>query len=108
MLWNSYRNNLDLIDLQRQNREIALRNLEIAMDRYKLGNLSGFDMRQVEKNLLDAEERVLEVEYDAKLCENRCDGVKMGRERRNIQENEKKTCKKFARFKKKSYLCTRK
>lgn len=67
--WMSYRNNLDLLDLQKQNLEIAENNLEIAMERYKLGNLSGFDMRQVQKALLDAEERVLQVEYDAKICE---------------------------------------
>ena len=67
--WLAYRNNLDLLELQKQNLEIATTNLEIAMDRYKLGNLSGFDMRQVQKNLLDAEERVLQVEYDAKMCE---------------------------------------
>ena len=67
--WLAYRNNLDLLDLQRQNLEIAESNLEIAMERYKLGNLSGFDMRQVQKALLDAEERVLQVEYDAKICE---------------------------------------
>ena len=67
--WLSYRNNLDLLDLQRQNLQIAEDNLEIAMERYKLGNLSGFDMRQVQKALLDAEERVLQVEYDAKICE---------------------------------------
>lgn len=67
--WLAYRNNLDLLQLQRENLAIAESNLEIAMERYKLGNLSGFDMRQVQKNLLDAEERVLQVEYDAKLCE---------------------------------------
>ena len=67
--WLAYRNNLDLLELQRQNLEIAESNLEIAMERYKLGNLSGFDMRQVQKALLDAEERVLQVEYDAKICE---------------------------------------
>lgn len=67
--WLAYRNNLDLLQLQKQNLEIAEQNLEIAMERYKLGNLSGFDMRQVQKNLLDAEERVLQVEYDAKICE---------------------------------------
>lgn len=67
--WLAYRSNLDLLALQKKNLEIAETNLEIAMDRYKLGNLSGFDMRQVQKNLLDAEERVLQVEYDAKICE---------------------------------------
>ena len=67
--WESYRNNLNLLELQRKNLLIAQDNMEIAMDRYKLGDLSGFDMRQIEKNLLDAEERVLQVQYDAKICE---------------------------------------
>lgn len=67
--WEAYKNNLELLALQQQNLEIAESNLEIAMERYKLGNLSGFDMRQVQKSLLDAEERLLQVQYDAKLCE---------------------------------------
>lgn len=67
--WQAYRNNLQLLALQQQNLEIAEGNLEIAMERYKLGEISGFDMRQVQKSLLDAEERVLQVQYDAKVCE---------------------------------------
>lgn len=67
--WEAYNNNLQLLGLQQQNLEIAESNLEIAMERYKLGDLSGFDMRQVQKSLLDAEERVLQIQYDAKLCE---------------------------------------
>lgn len=67
--WEAYRNNLSLLELQLRNLEIAKNNLEIALERYKLGDISGFDMRQIEKNLLDAEERVLQVQYDAKICE---------------------------------------
>lgn len=67
--WQAYNNNLQLLALQQQNLEIAESNLEIAMERYKLGEISGFDMRQVQKSLLDAEERLLQVQYDAKLCE---------------------------------------
>lgn len=67
--WEAYRNNLSLIELQQKNLQVARSNLEIAMERYKLGDLSGFDMRQVEKNLLDVEERVLQAQYDAKICE---------------------------------------
>lgn len=67
--WRKYRYNLDLLELQRENLRIAEDNLEISMERYKLGNLSGFDMRQVQRNLLDAEEKVLQVEYEAKICE---------------------------------------
>ena len=37
--------------------------------RYMLGNLSGIEMREAQKSLLDAEERILSAEYDTKLCE---------------------------------------
>jgi len=67
--WRKFRYNLDLLELQRENLRIAEDNVEISMERYKLGNLSGFDMRQVQKNLLDAEEKVLQFEYEAKICE---------------------------------------
>jgi hypothetical protein len=34
-----------------------------------LGNLSGIEMREAQKSLLDAEERILTAEYDTKMCE---------------------------------------
>ena len=34
-----------------------------------LGNLSGIEMREAQKSLLDAEERILASEYDTKMCE---------------------------------------
>jgi hypothetical protein len=34
-----------------------------------LGNLSGIEMREAQKSLLDAEERILKAEYDTKMCE---------------------------------------
>ena len=39
------------------------------MDRYIQGDLSGFEVREAQKSLLDAEERILSAEYDTKLCE---------------------------------------
>jgi outer membrane protein TolC len=34
-----------------------------------LGDLSGIEMREAQKSLLDAEERILTAEYDTKICE---------------------------------------
>lgn len=68
-LWQAYRNNLELLNLERQNLVAAKQNHEIAMERYMLGNLSGLEMREAQKSLLDAEERLLSAEYDTKLCE---------------------------------------
>lgn len=67
--WEAYTNDLTLLSLQRENLTIARRNYDSAMERFKVGELSGFDLRQVQKTLLDAEERVLQAQYDAKMCE---------------------------------------
>jgi outer membrane protein TolC len=68
-IYNAYTNYLRLISLEEQNLQTATENLEIAMDRYKLGSLSGLDLREVQKSLLDAKESLLTVEYQAKLAE---------------------------------------
>lgn len=68
-LWQAYRNNLRLLSLERQNLVAAKENHEIAKDRYLLGDLSGIEMREAQKSLLDAEERILSAEYDTKMCE---------------------------------------
>ena len=68
-LWQAYKNNLEMLNLERQNLVTARDNHEIAMERYMLGTLSGIEMREAQKSLLDAEERMLSVEYDTKLCE---------------------------------------
>ena len=68
-LRQAYINNLQMLNLERQNLVAAKENHEIAMERYMLGNLSGIEMREAQKSLLDAEERILSAEYDTKLCE---------------------------------------
>lgn len=68
-LWQAYQNNIQILNLERQNVVAARENHEIAMERYMLGNLSGIEMREAQKSLLDAEERILTAEYDTKLCE---------------------------------------
>ena len=68
-LYSAYSNYLRLITLENQNLQTATENLEIAMERYKLGSLSGIDLREVQKSLLDARESLLSVQYQAKLAE---------------------------------------
>ena len=68
-LWQAYRNNLQLLNLERQNVITAKDNHEIAMERYIQGDISGFEVREAQKSLLDAEERILTAEYNTKLCE---------------------------------------
>ena len=68
-LWQAYRNNLRLLELERENLVTAQENHFIAHERYLLGDLSGIEMREAQQNLLDAEERILVAEYNTKLCE---------------------------------------
>lgn len=68
-IYYSYENNLGLLKLEEQNLEVAGENLEIALERYKLGDLSGLELREVQKSLLDAEERLISIQYLTKLAE---------------------------------------
>ena len=68
-LWHAYENNLRLLDLEAHNVVTARENHEIAKERYMLGDLSGIEMREAQLSLLQAEERLLAVMYNTKLCE---------------------------------------
>jgi adhesin transport system outer membrane protein len=68
-IYSGYSNNLRLIRLEEQNLQTAGENLEIALERYKLGSLSGIDLREVQKSYLDAKERLLLIQSQAKLAE---------------------------------------
>ncbi len=68
-LWQSYQNNLRLLELERQNLLTARETNQIACERYLIGDLSGLEMREAQTSLLNAEESLLQVEYDTKMCE---------------------------------------
>ncbi len=68
-VYYAYENNLRLVHMEEQNLGVARENLDIALERYRLGSLSGLELREVQKSLLDAEERLITVKYQTKLAE---------------------------------------
>lgn len=68
-LWQAYQNNIKLLQLEQKNVVTATNNYTIAHERFLLGDLSGIEMREAQKGLLDAQERMLEAEYNTKVCE---------------------------------------
>ena len=68
-MYYAYENNLKLVQMEEQNLEVARENLEIALERYRLGALSGLELREVQKSLLDAEERLISIKFQTKLAE---------------------------------------
>jgi outer membrane protein TolC len=67
--WQAYRNNIQIIGIEQENLRAARENLEIARERYLLGDLSGIEMREAQQSLLQAEERILTARYNTKMCE---------------------------------------
>lgn len=68
-IWMAYQNNIQLTNLEKENLKTAHDNYEIAIDRYKLGELSGIELREAQNSLLEAEERLIQAQYNSKLCE---------------------------------------
>ena len=68
-MWQAYQNNLQLLNLEKLNVITARENHDIAKERYMLGDLSGIELRVAQQSLLRAEERLLSVEYETKICE---------------------------------------
>ncbi len=65
----SMESKIQLVDFEEQNLEVASLNLEIAMERFRLGELSGLELREAQKNYLAAEGRLITARYQAKIVE---------------------------------------
>jgi len=69
LLYNTYRNNRIVTNFETQSAEVARASLEIAMERYRLGSLSGLEFREYQRNYLNAINRRLTALYQAKISE---------------------------------------
>lgn len=67
--YQNYSTNLDLLKIERNNVEIARQNLDITLEKYRLGSISPLELREAQKNSIDAITRHLEVQYQAKITE---------------------------------------
>jgi outer membrane protein len=67
--FQSYQNNLSLLELENLNLEIARENAAIALDRYKLGRSTPLELREAQRNEVDAESRALNASFSVKAAE---------------------------------------
>jgi outer membrane protein len=65
----SYRNSLDLIKLESENYDIARQNVDIAFERFKVGNSTSYELREVQRNAVAAQTRLIEAQFNAKMAE---------------------------------------
>lgn len=66
---HQYRNKLSQIELEKQNALAAAENLNLASQRYSIGDLSGLEYREAQRNDLNASVRLLQSLQEAGLLE---------------------------------------
>ena len=65
----TYENSMNLIQLETENYTIAKQNIYIAFDRFKVGIATSYELREVQRNAVAAETRLIEAKYAAKAAE---------------------------------------
>lgn len=67
--YNVYRTNLALVDIEERNEQIARQNLNITLEKYKIGTLSAVEFRDAQENFINAVSRYNSAKTQAKLSE---------------------------------------
>jgi outer membrane protein TolC len=68
-LYVSYASGLDLIKLGQANVVIAKKNLDISLEKYKLGNITPLEIREAQRNYLAAQSTFFAAQYQSKQAE---------------------------------------
>ncbi|UKT63102.1 TolC family protein [Pedobacter mucosus] len=67
--YQNYSTYLDLIKLEQRNVDIAKESLEITLAKYRLGSIAPLELREAQRNAIDAQNRFIEMQYQAKIAE---------------------------------------
>ncbi|SDC52968.1 TolC family protein [Pedobacter soli] len=67
--YENYSTYLDLIKLEQRNVDIAKENLDITLAKYRLGSIAPLELREAQRNAIDAQNRFIEMQYQAKIAE---------------------------------------
>lgn len=67
--YTAYVTATSLLKIEEKNLEVAQQNLSIATEKMRLGTITDIELREAQRNLIDAEFRLIITEYEAKLAE---------------------------------------
>ncbi|SKB82655.1 TolC family protein [Daejeonella lutea] len=68
-IYQTFQTNLELVRLEQQNLEVARQNLDITMEKFRLGSVAPLEFREAQRNYIDASARYTNAQYQAKLAE---------------------------------------
>jgi outer membrane protein TolC len=69
IIYRDYKCNLDLVRLETVNQDIAKRNVDVALEKYRLGTISDIDLRETQKKLIDSQYQLLLAQFRTKQAE---------------------------------------
>jgi len=67
--FQTYQTNLSLVRLEESNRKIAKQNLDITLEKFRLGSISTVEVRDAQLNYVNAAVRFSNAQYQAKIAE---------------------------------------
>lgn len=67
--YQTYVTNLELVRLEEQNLAVAKQNLDITLEKFKLGSVAPLEFREAQRNYVDASARFSNAQFEAKLAE---------------------------------------
>lgn len=69
--YQTYQTNLELITLEESNEQIAKENLDITLEKFRIGTITTLEVRTAQQNYIDAMTRVSDAKFQAKISEVR-------------------------------------
>lgn len=69
--YQTYQTNLELVTLEENNEEIAKENLDITLEKFRIGTITALEVRTAQQNYIDAMTRVSDAKFQAKISEIR-------------------------------------
>lgn len=68
-IYRAYQNSIELVDLEERNLENAEQTVDIALERFRLGSISSLELREAQRTFLQAENRLINAKFEAKVAE---------------------------------------
>lgn len=68
-LYQTFQTNLQLVKLEQENLEVAKQNMDITLEKFRLGSVAPLEFREAQRNYIDANARFTNAQFEAKLAE---------------------------------------
>lgn len=68
-LYQTYKTNLELVRLEQENLGVAKQNMDITLEKFRIGSVAPLEFREAQRNYIDANARFTNSQFEAKLAE---------------------------------------